>query len=163
MRTCLVAFCILSSFVFCHGQASEQPRLNALSLEIGKTGLIFNLTYDHKIKNSKVGFRLGFGASVPGNLQAITTGGGGYFLIGSSVQFLELDADLHYLYVDEDSDDQKGVPVVYPNYDVSTLYPSLNVGYRKYGKISLFRIGFSPGIIDNEFVPGGYISYGITF
>ena len=163
MKFHVASICIIAAFTFCHAQTSAQSNLNALSLEIGKTGLIFNLTYDHKLRNTKVGFRAGFGASVPGNLQAITTGGGAYALFGSSARFLELGVDLHYLYVDEESDDQIGVPLVYPDYPVSTLYPSLNIGYRTYGKKSLFRIGLSPGIIDNEFVPGGYISYGIRF
>lgn len=163
MKIYFAAVCIIASFIFCNTQTSAQSNLNAVSLEIGKTGLIFNLNYDHKIKKSKIGFRLGFGASPSSDLRAITTGGGGYVLIGSSAQFLELGVDLQYLYIEEISDDQKGVPLIYPDYPVTTLYPSLNVGYRKYGKKTLFRIGISPGIINGDFVPGGYISFGITF
>jgi len=163
MKPYLTAIIAIICFNLCKAQTAETRSINALSLEIGKTGLIFNLNYDHKIKNTKVGFRVGFGASPRSHIGAVTAGGGGYFLAGSSSQFLELGVDLQYLVVDEESDDQKGFPFVYPNYSIKTLYPSLNVGYRTYGKKSLFRIGLAPGIIDGKFVPGGYISFGITF
>jgi len=163
MKPYLTAIIAIVCFNFCKAQNAETRSINALSLEIGKTGLIFNLNYDHKIKNTKVGFRLGVGASPHGYAEAVIAGGGGYFLAGSTSHFLELGIDLQYLVVDEVSDDQKGIPFVYPDYSIKTLYPSLNVGYRKYGKKSLFRIGLAPGIINAKPVPGGYISIGMTF
>ena len=94
-----------------------------------------------------------------------TAGGGGYYLLGRQNRFLELGIDLQYLVVEEISDDQRGLAdiFVYPNYSIKTLYPSLNIGYRRYGKNGLFRVGFSPGIIKSKLIPGGYISYGFTF
>jgi hypothetical protein len=74
-----------------------------------------------------------------------------------------LGIDVNYLSVNEISDDQIGIPLVYPNYTIKTYYASLNCGYRKYGNNSLFRIGISPGFIKTEFIPGGYISYGFIF
>jgi hypothetical protein len=62
----------------------------------------------------------------------------------------------------EESDDQRGIPV-YPDYSVETVYPSLNIGYRMCGDNTIFRIGFSPGIIKSEFIPGGYLSFGFRF
>ncbi|MFT3706004.1 MAG: hypothetical protein QM802_26795 [Agriterribacter sp.] len=85
---------------------------------------------------------------------------GGYYLIGGKKYFLELGVDLQYLVSDEVSDDQKGIQLVYPDYSTNALYSSLNVGHRVYGKHTLLRIGFSPGLIKSEFVPGGYISFG---
>jgi hypothetical protein len=164
MRYCLTT--IISFIVcitVCNAQKAGKPKLNAVSFELGKTGLIYNLSYDHKLRTKNYGFRFGVGSNLGSYLSAITVGGGGYGLIGKSGHFLELGADLHYIIVDEISDDQKGFAFIYPDYSVKTLYPSLNIGYRNYGKSHLFRIGFSPGIIKNDFVPGGYISCGVRF
>ena len=71
--------------------------------------------------------------------------------------------DIHYLKIDEISIDQRGFVFVYPDYSISTYYPSLNLGFRNYGNKTMFRIGFSPGFIKDDFVPGGYGSFGIRF
>lgn len=157
---------ILGIFVcltFCIAQTSERPRHNALSFELGKNGLIYNLNYDHKLSTKKFGFRFGAGSNFAQYLNAIVVGGGGYHLVGKTKRFLELGVDLQYLVLEEVSDDQLGFAFVYPNYSLKTLYPSTNIGYRAYGKKTLFRIGFSPGLIKRDFVPGGYMSYGFTF
>jgi hypothetical protein len=156
-------FAILISVTLCNAQTTEKLKLNAISFELGKTGLIYNLTFDHKAKTMNFGFRLNAGSNLAKYLNAVSVGGGGYYLIGQTRRFLELGVDLQYLIVDEVSDDQKGFAFVYPDYSIKTFCPSLNVGYRAYGKRTLFRIGFSPGIIDSGFVAGGYVSYGLRF
>lgn len=162
MKSLLTAICaILVSVTLCNAQATS--KVNAVSFELGKTGLIYNLTFDHKAATKNFGFRLGVGSNLAKYLNAITVGGGGYYLVGKTNRFLELGVDLQYLIVDEVSDDQKGFSFVYPDYSIKTVYPSLNLGYRAYGKHTLFRIGFSPGVIDNDFVPGGYMSIGLRF
>ena len=152
---------ILFSVTLCNAQTTYKP--NAFSFELGKTGLIYNLTFDRKAEATNFGFRLGFGSNFAKYLNAITAGAGGYYLIGNTNRFFELGADFQYLVVDEVSDDQKGFSLIYPDYSVKTFYPSLNLGYRAYSKRTLFRIGLSPGVIDNDFVPGGYISLGLRF
>jgi hypothetical protein len=154
---------ILACVTLCSAQTNDKPRLNALSVELGKTGLIYNLNYDHKLTSKNFGFRLGAGSNLAKYLNAVSVGGGGFYLIGKTNHFLELGMDLQYLIVGEVSDDQKGFAFVYPDYSIKTLYLSVNLGYRSYGKRTLFRIGFSPGLIKTEFVAGGYISYGLTF
>jgi hypothetical protein len=162
MKSLLTAIsAILVSVTLCNAQTTSKT--NAVSFELGKTGLIYNLTFDHKASTKNFGFRLGVGSNLAKYLNAIAVGGGGYYLIGKTNRFLEFGADLQYLIVDEVSDDQKGFAFVYPDYSIETFYPSLNVGYRAYGKRTLFRIGFSPGIIENDFVPGGYMSFGLRF
>ena len=150
---------LLIGLSLCHAQLPG--KLNAVSIEVGKTGLIWNLGFDHKLETIKAGYRLGAGSNFGKYLAAKTVGGGGYYLAGNTNRFLEIGVDLQYLVIDEVSDDQRGVAIVYPDYDVKSFYPSLNIGYRVYSKNALFRIGLSPGIIDNDFVPGGYISYGL--
>jgi hypothetical protein len=157
--TAIVA--ILISGTLCNAQTTSKT--NAVSFEIGKTGLIYNLTYDRKVATQNFGFQFGVGSNLAKYLNAIAVGGGGYYLVGQTNRFLELGADLQYLIVDKVSDDQKGFAFVYPDYSIKTFYPSLNLGYRAYGKQTLFRVGFSPGVIDNDFVPGGYISLGLRF
>ena len=162
MKSLITAFCaILLSVTLCNAQTIE--KVNAVSFELGKTGLIYNITFDHKAATKNFGFRLGAGSNLAQYLNAISVGGGGYYLVGKTKHFLELGLDLQYLIINEVSDDQKGFSFVYPDYSIKTFYPSLNLGYRAYGKRTLVRIGFSPGLIDSDFVPGGYISYGLRF
>lgn len=139
-----------------------QSRSNALSLELGKNGLLYNLTYDHKFP-SRFGVRAVVGANRIQWLEALAAGGGGYYLVGKNSRFLELGADLYYLAVNEISDDQVGFLFVHPSRTLRTLYPSANIGYRKYGMRTLFRTGFSPGVIEGAFIPGGYLSLGFLF
>lgn len=147
----------------CFAQTTWKSNHNALSFEVGKTGLIYNLNFDHRITGRNFGFRLGLGSNFAKYLNAKTFGGGSYYLAGKQNKFLEAGLDLHYLIVDEVSDDQKGFSFVYPDYSIKTFYPTVNLGYRSYGKRTMFRVGLSPGMINSDLVPGGYISYGLTF
>ena len=144
-------------------QNTGKPKLNALSFELGKTGLIYNLSYDHRFGGKNFGVRFVTGSNLAKYLNAVSAGAGVYHLAGKRNHFFEIGADIQYLVVDEVSDDEKGFALVYPDYSIKTFYASLNFGYRRYGKSGLFRIGFSPGIFKNGFVPGGYISYGLIF
>ncbi len=163
--TLTTIFILFSCGTFCNAQTTEKPKLNALSFELGKTGFIYNLNFDHKVASKRFGFRAGAGSNFGQHLNVISVGCGGYHLLGSKNKFFELGLDIHYLIVNEESDDQRGFAsiFVYPNYAIKTIYPSLNLGYRYYGKNALFRVGLSPGKIKNQLIPGGYISYGITF
>jgi hypothetical protein len=156
-------FFLLFCSSVCCAQNGNISNTNALSLELGKTGLIFNLNYDHKFKNN-YGLRIGAGSNFGSYVTVFSVGGGSYYLCGKKSNFLELGADIQYLRVVEGSDDQRGLlsTFVYPNYSIKTIYPSLNIGYRKYSGSLLFRIGLSPGIIKKEFIPGGYLSFGLT-
>lgn len=150
-------------FTICMAQSTPDSKLNALSFELGKSGLIYNINFDHKFQNKNFGFRAGIGSNLSKYLGAFTTGAGGYYLTGKANNFLELGVDLNYLSVTENSDDQRGIPLIYPDYPIKTFYASADIGYRRYGTKTLFRIGFAPGFIKNNFVPGGYISYGLIF
>ncbi len=66
------------------------------------------------------------------------TGAGGYYLIGNNKKFFELGLDVYYYYVDSPQDDVVGLPLFFPNSDSNTLYPSLNIGYRKYKRKGIF-------------------------
>lgn len=156
---------VIMFFLFSIGKAQTEShqKKNALSLELGKSGLIYNLNFDHKFQDKDFGLRFGLGSNFSKYLQAFTTGAGGYYLIGHKTNLLELGVDLNYLSIDEVSDDQRGVPLIYPNYPIKTFYANANIGYRRYGRKTLFRIGASPGLIKNDLLPGGYISFGLTF
>ncbi len=156
-------FSLLLYTALCSAQTTDKQKNNALSFELGKSGLIYNLNYDHKFQAKNFGFRFGAGSNLAKYLFAFTFGGGCYYLAGNRSRFLELGADLNYLLVYEVSEDQRGFAFVYPNYAIKTNYASLNLGYRKYRRSSLFRIGVSPGFTKKGFIPGGYISYGVIF
>ena len=157
-----IAVLLCATLIVCAGnaQTTDRPKKNALSFELGKTGLIFNLFFDHRA-TTNFGFRIGAGSNFATYLEASSFGGGAYYLVGKTNQFLELGIDLQYLVVNEVSDDQKRFTFVYPDYSTKTFYPSLNIGARIYEKTTLFRAGFAPGLIDGGIVPGGYISFGL--
>jgi hypothetical protein len=144
-------------------QTSELNRQNALSLEIGKSGLIYNLNFDHRFKDNNFGYSLRAGSNFNKYLKATDFTLGGYFLNGITKNFLELGLDLGYLSVHEVSDDQKRGSLLFPNHTIETFTMNFNIGYRKYGKHDLFRVGLSPGLYKEGFLPGAYISYGVSF
>jgi hypothetical protein len=156
---------ILICSTLCHAQVTDKAKLNTFSFELGKPGIIYNLSYDHRLATKNMGFRLSVGSNLTRYLNAITGSGGGYYLLGGTSHFLELGLDLQYFVVAETSDDQRGgIPYYFhPDYSIATLYSSLNLGYRKYGERTVFRIGFSPGLIESKVIPGGYIGYGLRF
>lgn len=154
---------LLFAFTISKAQTGNHSGNNALSFEVGKTGLIYNVNFDHRFQKNNFGFRLGMGSNFAKYLQAFTSGAGGYYLIGQEKNFLELGIDLNYLSVDEISNDQRSITFLYPDYPIKTFYTSANIGFRNYGKRTLFRIGVSPGFIKNDFLTGGYISIGFRF
>jgi hypothetical protein len=158
-----IVFLLFFGLTVCNAQTKSKTSNNAFSFELGKTGLIFNLSYDHKFPDKNLGYRINIGSNFAKYLNAFSTGGGGYYLFGQTKSHFELGIDLNYLNVGEVSDDQKGFVLLYPDYSIKTYYASMNLGYRKYGDKVLFRIGVSPGFIKNDFLPGGYISYGFIF
>lgn len=154
----LIVFLSLS---ICSSGQRKSYILQSISFEIGKTGAIFNLTYDQKF--SKFGFRIGAGSNFNKYLKAITFGGGGYYLLGKNNNFFELGTELNYLAAEEFSDDQKSFIWMWPGYDTKTFLANINLGYRMYSAKTLIRIGVSPCITKDQFIPGGYISFGLIF
>lgn len=157
---------LIFGFAVCRAQVIDglkDEKLNTISFELGKNGLINNLTFDHRIGASYWGLRAGAGSNFAKYLEAAVIGGGSYYLVGKKRHFLELGVELQYLIVNETSDDQVGFAVVYPAYSVKTWYPSVNLGYRAIGKYTAFRIGFSPGLLEKQIIPGGYLSFGYRF
>ncbi|MET0243771.1 MAG: hypothetical protein ABW174_09885, partial [Flavitalea sp.] len=133
---------------------------NSISYELGKNGFIHNFVFDHKLKSSTFGLR-GFAGSNFGRYNhAFLIGTGVYHLVGKQKYFLELGADVAYFKHLNAGEDQKGAGLVYPDKELSTIYPSANIGYRYMGRKLLFRIGISPGIAGRVFIPGGYMSLG---
>lgn len=149
-----------------HLQSQSRPPVpgrNAVSFELGKNGLVFNLSLDHKFQNTKFGLKSNIGSNLGVNTISIITGAGGYYLFGKDRKFLELGLDIYYYMVDNPQDDVVGLPLFFPNSNSNTVYPSLNIGYRKYKTRSIFRCGLSPGYIKPWFIPGAYVSWGYAF
>ena len=71
--------------------------------------------------------------------------------------FFEAGAELNYLSIEKFSNDQRGISLVYPNYETKTFLANINLGLRVYSKKLLLRIGASPGVTKEEFIPGGYL------
>lgn len=142
---------------------AQNKQTQSLSAELGKNGLLVSIIYDYQFSTSHFGLRAGAGSNFAKYLQAYTATIGGYKLFGTNNRYFELGADIQYLDIDEVSDDQKGFTLVYPDFSTSTLYPSLNIGYRKYNKKSIFRAGVSPGFTKHGFLPGAYLSFGFIW
>ena len=161
MKYCIaILFSFSIGLMNCVAQENAKQKDNSLSLEIGKTGLIFNINFDHKFKNSNAGIRIYAGSNFGKYLTAYSTGAGAYCLVHKN---FEIGIDAGFYKVDEVSDDQKGFVLINPDYSISTFYTALNIGYRKKHNNKLFRVGVSPGLINKGFIPGGYISYGFLF
>ncbi len=154
--------CTAIAFLLLTMPAFAQAKQNALSLELGKTGLIYNLRYDRTTKGGKFGVSGSIGSNFGSYISLFHGGGGPYYLLGKGKSRFETGLELKYLRVMVNSDDQRSIPV-YPDFETQAVYPSLNLGYRGLYKKSIFRIGFSPCIIGSELLPGGYLSYGFMF
>ncbi|HEX7844995.1 MAG TPA: hypothetical protein VF476_04280 [Chitinophagaceae bacterium] len=143
---------------------TARPMKYALSVEVGKTGLLYSVVFDNTLKDPRYGIKAGMGGNFGNYTEAIMGQVGAYRLFGKQDHYFETGIDLHYLSIDIVSEDQSGVSsLIYPDHTTRTVYITLNCGYRvKAGKI-LFRIGAAPGFTKEEFIPGGYISCGIRF
>lgn len=71
-HTLTTIFAILSYATLCFVQTTDKPKHKALSFELGKTGLIYNLSFDHKMAAKNYGFRFGAGSNFAPYLNAIT-------------------------------------------------------------------------------------------
>ncbi len=165
-RKILVLFLLFFVFGFGKAQTVDKIRNNALSFELGKTGLIYNISFDHRYlrnKKGQMGLRILAGSNFGKYFNAFTVGGGIYFLFGRNKDFFEMDLAATYLKYERISNDQRGVILVYPNHSFSENYMPLSLGYRKELRKKLFRIGISGGFIQNDFIAGGYLSYGFRF
>ncbi len=142
---------------------AQNKSVQSLSAELGKNGLIFNIIYDYQFSKSQFGFRTGAGSNFAKYLRAYTVTAGCYKLFGGKNNFFELGIDIQYLNIDEVSDDQKGFAFLYPDFTTKTLFTSLNLGFRKYAKKSIFRAGLAPGFTKHGFLPGAYLSFGVKW
>lgn len=163
MRKIVAIIYFLFTFIICEAQTTSFPKNSSFSFELGKNGLIYNAVFDQRFQDKDFGYRIAVGSNFEKYLKAITSGVGGYYLIGRENNYLELGVDFYYLSIEELSDDQRGVILITPNYPIKTFYASANVGYRRYQKNTLFRIGISPGFTKDGFLPGGYLSFGFRF
>ncbi len=73
----LIIFFIIS-LLQSNAQTNYSKQYQAISFELGNTGLLYNLTYDYKLTNK--GFRVVAGSNFSNNLSVYTTGVGAYYL-----------------------------------------------------------------------------------
>jgi hypothetical protein len=162
MRLALVLL-FSSTFMCSYAQRKTNDELKTVSAELGKVGLLFNLSFDYKWKNSPFGARVFLGSNFARYLSAATAGAGGYVVFGNKWHMFETGVEIAYLNISEVSDDQFGFAIIFPSYSIKGISTSLNLGYRNRYKNNIFRIGFSPTILKDVFIPGGYFSYGRGF
>ena len=148
-------------FSFIQAQAIGQNNTKTIIVEIGKNGLVFNLLYDHLFDQKKWGFHGGGGTTlINTNFELRTATVGLFKLIGKKQNFLELGLDAQYHYAYEYADDVKGATLVAPVFTYEGVYCFAVIGYRHFTERGLFRMGFSPGVVEKELIPGAYIGYG---
>jgi len=148
-------------FAFVQLQAIGQNNTKTIIVEFGKNGLVFNLLYDQVFDQKKIGFHVGGGTTlINTNFELRTATVGLFKLIGKKQNFLELGLDAQYHFASEYANDVKGVTLVAPVYTYEGVYCFAVIGYRHFTERRLFRIGFSPGVVETEFIPGAYIGYG---
>ena len=84
----IAIFYLLFTATICKAQTASNSRNNAVSFELGKTGLIYNLTFDHRFQDKDFGVRFVVGSNFAKYLQAFTTGAGAYYLLGHKLTSL---------------------------------------------------------------------------
>jgi hypothetical protein len=145
-------------------QSVKNTSHHTVGIEAGKLGAVFHLIYDYRFKNLKWGLRANAGTNFGKYLDVFQTGAGAYYLLGKKNDHLELGLDVNYFYADEISDDQRPGISLIPVRNASTMFTSGNLGYRHYGKRTVFRVGVSQGYIHSvkNYYTGAYLSFGIT-
>jgi hypothetical protein len=157
----IILFCCLSNI--CFGQQKTNSKNNALSVELGKVGLIYNAVFTHTIKNKNYGYKINAGTNFSNYQKLLQAGGGAFYVKGKKNNFVELGLDLNYLNYNEVSNDQRGFNLLLLKKYTKTLYSNVNLGYQYSNNNNLFRVGISPGVMNTGFVVGGYVSFGIKF
>ncbi|OSZ73709.1 hypothetical protein CAP36_17030 [Chitinophagaceae bacterium IBVUCB2] len=84
--SCFGVFCLS----ICNAQTSDSSKYSALSFELGKTGLIYNISFDRKFSGKNRGYRINMGSNFAKYLSAFSTGIGGYYLLGQKKKYFEL-------------------------------------------------------------------------
>jgi len=148
-------------FALVQVQTIGQNNTKTIVVEFGKNGLVFNLLYDHLFDQKKWGFHVGGGTTlINTNFELRSATAGLFKLIGKKQNFLELGLDAQYHFAYEYANDVKGVTLVAPVFTYEGIYCFAVIGYRHFTERRLFRIGFSPGVVEQEFIPGVYMGYG---
>lgn len=150
-------------FLLLTGKIINGQERQSLYTELGKNGTMIHAGYDRQFSGKRTGIRAGAGTNFDRYLKAYAFTAGIYTLAGKRLHFFEAGLDIQYIDIDKISDDQRGFGFIYPDYTVAALYPSLNAGYRFTSRKFLFRTGFAPGIIKNNFIPGVYLSFGYSW
>jgi len=157
MKYTFLIFLLLTEKVI-NGQERQ-----SLYTELGKNGIMIHAGYDRQFSGKRTGIRVGAGTNFDRYLKAYAITAGIYTLAGKRLHFFEAGMDIQYIDIDKISDDQRGFGFIYPDYTVAAIYPSLNAGYRFMSRKFLFRTGFAPGVIKNDFIPGVYVSFGYSW
>lgn len=158
----LIPLLLLISNLTYSQKDTVQKNMKTLIGEFGKNGLIFNLLYDHYFYKKHFGFHGGAGTTIFNHkFELRTVTAGFYFLIGRKNEFYDLGMELQYHYADLLADDVKGFIFVDPSVSYEGVFPFLTVGYRRYSKKGVLRLGLSEGLIKKEFITGAYVGYGI--
>ena len=163
MKLFLITFLIIICSKVSFAQINNNAKNQSLLFEFGQTGLIYNLSYDHTFHNKRWGLRAQVGSNLVKYLPLFKMSAGGFTLIGNQKHFLELGANAGYINVNEVSDDQRGVILFYPDFPLKSFFANADIGYRNYGKKTIFRVGFAPLVFKEGFVPGGYLGFGFRF
>lgn len=131
------------------------PTNKAVSVQLGKTGFIYNLVYDYKFRRRQRGFNVSVGSNFGRYLQLYTAGVGYYYLFGKRNRFFEAGINYDYFFVFQISDDQwRFSNMVYRDREARTYFINGTIGYRAYGRKTLFRAGLAPGFTKDRFLPG---------
>lgn len=159
IRLLFFVVCVLPSTL----KAQEKLHGNTLSLELGKNGLQYQLSFDHRFAKTAFGYRIAAGSNFGRYLRSYAVAAGGYYLVGKRRLALELGADMNYLNIEEISDDQRGFVFISPDYTAKGFAANLILGFRVTGKHTLFRMGYAPMTFRQRMIQGAYLSFGFRW
>ena len=141
----------------------SQQRVNAFSIELGRTRNIGNLSFDHRISYGHFGVRSFVGFPLTRSQSVFTIGSGAYHLWGKGNHFLETGLDIGYLNIGKETSGEPASELFRLNFPTKTAFAAVNLGYRYYGKKTLVRVGGSPYYIHEGIFLGAFFSLGLTF
>lgn len=160
MRYFIIPLLLITKMTF--SQDSIWRNMKTIIGELGKNGLIPNLLYDHYFFKQHFGFHAGVGSTLFNKYFELRTATiGFYFLIGKKREFYDLGLELQYHYADNHAGDANRFILGSPIDSYKGVFPFLTVGYRRYSNKGVLRMGLAEGLINEEYIPGAYLGYGI--
>lgn len=149
----IIALCAIQFSIFQSLKAQEQPKRNAVFVEIYGAGLFHSINYDVRFDqiSNGLGTRIGLGYTAIDGVRVFTFPITINYLIGKKRNFLELGIGGTGIFLGQGNISS---PASGPDISSSTAIAHGMLGYRRVSSSGfLFRAGITPLFTGTEFIP----------